>query len=418
MSRRSPRFKRLLALLPLILVLAACASLAPPGVPRQQSPWGSVVTLAQTPQAAAPALLTAPYRASTVLFAAWTGADDASPRQGVSQIVGDLQRGSLLDLLAVYPHAQRITPAGREDVLLLWLDAPYGEIDAGTRLWSMVISAEGDIVRWPARVSNLPTHRYALLPEAGAAWVVWSGGGLAEPDLTIQYVDALGRPRAGQILVRGGDWPALLAAGDRRWLFWIDAISGRVLRGDLRGEALGEVAELVDSPARATGDRLVGFYAAADASHAYLFWTVARAEGTVETWVSAAPLPVNADDAPAWPEPSRLGLGAPGQASFETGFNGGAARTASPGDRWIGWAAPVSGGHFDLLPVAAEVGGALSIVYLRGGEVVAAQPVVTLSAPLTGPPALTIDRDLHLYLAWAAWQHDDYADLRLARTRR
>lgn len=396
-----------------ILVLAGGCSPDAVGAPPVESRWLDVRTLARTQQADAPAIL--PGRDS--LLAAWVGVDEVSPRIGVTAYTnGDLLNAALLDLLLVYPHAPQLIPALNGNTLLFWLDAPYGETDLGTRLSVMLLSPGGDIVRFPARISTARTARYSVMPNGdGSAWVVWSGGPVAEPDLTIHRVDPLARPRAGTRIVRAGDWPALVRSnnGETR-LFWLSAGDSTVRRGLLNGETLSDVVSLVESPPLFSGDRLDAFTAALDRTHIYLFWTIIRAGGIPETWFSAAP--IEADDSPtAWSEPQAIGV-VPSEAPFTTGFNGGAAQFAINGLDPVRYAVPMHG-QFDVLPLAAQWRDSLAVVYMRRGEVAAVQPVVDLAADLIGYPVIATDRDLHLYVAWAAWIGDDYGDLRLVSTR-
>lgn len=396
----------------LVWLLAACTLAATPTDPPPSS-WGRTRVFAQAEQSHAPALWTTQERVT----AAWVGRDPAADdpqAAGIVQQALALESGftaadQRLPLPPVYPYDQRLTPALRPGYLhLTWLDSAYNDVAAGTRLWTVVLTPDLIPTRGAVQITEVLTTRYALLPaEDGALWVVWSGGLRAEPALYAQFIDPAGRPRAERRLTAAGDWPALVrdAAGGAT-LFWLRYGDLHVFRAGLMDDTLTALTPLLASPRLAPGDRLVGFSAGLDSTHAYLFWNIQRLNGANETWFATGRLAADDLDGLPWADAVRLGIAseavlhAAPDAPFVTGFNGGDAQVVTEGERWAAWAVPLAGQE-PALAVAAEVDSVLCVVYLRGGAVAAVQPVAALDHPLLGSPALHADRDRHLTLAWA-----------------
>jgi hypothetical protein len=91
------------------------------------------------------------------------------------------------------------------------------------------------------------------------------------------------------------------------------------------------------------------------------------------------------------------------------------AAVPSEADLAPAWASPLRG-ITTLLPLAVWVDGALGVLYLDAGEVVGYQRVVDVPG-LLAPPALRLDRDRHLYLAWTEPLPVGAAALRMTTTR-
>ncbi len=382
------------------LLLAACTPTD--AVPTaQESAWGDVVVLAEAEQASAPALWVSPERVT----AAWIGAD----ADGVYQAARSLTRAGLspaarFPLVRVHPHAQQLFPAGGGNLHLLWLDA---DTNSETRLFSALISPQLELLRGPTPVSDRWTLHYtAFVNGDGSLWVVFSGGLAAEPALFARYVDADGRVRQDMNrLAADAEWPSLAQAADRTaWLFWRQPSDGQVFRARFADGELATAQPTLTISLK-SGDRLDSLRAAHDQTHAYLFWNVTRADGQTEArWASGAA------DAGVW-LPTRFGIRSDTRQTFITGFNTGTASAAQAGDNWLGSAVPLAA-PVETLPVAARLGRALVIVYLRGGRVAGYQEILQDSY-LIGLPALYADRDLFLYLAWIQPSAAGMADLRL-----
>ena len=84
---------------------------------------------------------------------------------------------------------------------------------------------------------------------------------------------------------------------------------------------------------------------------------------------------------------------------------------ASDGQANVSWAVPPAG-RFPVLPLAALVGGEISVVFMREGHIVGCRPM-GIQTSLVGLPTLVVDRDLYLYLAWAQPDPAGYANLQL-----
>jgi hypothetical protein len=375
------------------------------------SAWGEIVTIAQSEQANAPALFAS---ASGSVTAVWVGADDAGIHHDMRV---NRDEALVLPLPPGRPALQTLYPTNIDArVHLLWLDADYELrndplLANETYLFSALISA-GTVERGPVRVSSGRTLHYAAaaLPD-GSLWAAWSGRLLTEPELYLQPIDNTGRPLQPQRIALNADFPTFARAEDGTlYLFWIQLGSRRVYRARVLQGSLQDTLAVTYVPTLNAGDRLVSISASMDRTHGYLFWNIGRVDGRAETWWASGTL--TADE---WALPQRLGI-TTADAAFTTGFNGGAGVTASAGETWQAWSAPLLGQH-DAQPVAAWDGAQLGIVYLQAGSIVGYQAVVTVDI-LIGTPALLTDRNRHLYLSWAYPTPNAYANLLLTSTRR
>lgn len=389
----------------IIVLLAGCTS-APPSP--SGSTWEVVLTIAQAEQGAAPAL----WDDGQQLTAAWVGADDAGIHHDARQIgAGHAFAPSLiLPLPPTRPHQQTLLPAADGQLHLTWIDAnAAGE----NRLYSALLNADLGIERGPVEVSSAPTYAHAVLPAAGGGlWAAWSGGLLAEPSLYLQAIDPAGRPLPPIQLAADAHHPALITVGGAQILFWISG-DGQVMRARLADGVLLESAAITSAPYLASGDRLDGMAAGADASHIYLFWNITRAGSTHETWLSAA-----AHSDRGWRAPRPLTLEVNPDVVDQTGVaapTAHSARLADVGGLAARWAAPavISDGK---LPVALETDHGLAIVWFEGGAPAGYQRVVA-DVRLIGTPLLLAGARGALTLAWAQPHADRPADLNLTSTR-
>lgn len=392
----------------LILFLTACA---PTRADETTSLWGPITDLGEAVQADSPALWIYPDRVTT----AWIGADDTGTyqymRSAAANMLTDITR---LPLPPVYPHAQGLFPAAEDHTHILWLDTAYDAPLDGLLLWSSTITPDLNVERGPVRVTQPGVFRYAAAPAGdGALWVVWSGGLPAEPSLALQMIDSVGRPRLAREIVTSADYPALARASDNTlYLYWISALDGDVYRGVLQGETITQVRSLLPSVWLERGDRLAGFSAGFDESHAYLLWNIVRISGEVETWIASAAL---SDD--VWSAPARLGIDILPTGEFITGFNSGTSQAVKLGTSWLRWGALLPG-QFENLAIAGQVNQALGIVYLHAGEVRGWQTITSLEGQnLIGTPSLHTDVNLDLYLAWSQPTPEGHALLRVTSTR-
>ncbi len=400
----------------LLLLLAACQPVAPTPAPLPQSAWGSVIIVAQAEQSDAPAL----YVDENGIVAAWVGADE----QGVFQSLRTLNSEGMSDPirlpLPVRPYDQQFAPAGNDRLHLFWLDS---NVNGETRLFTSLLKSNLERDRDLTLLTQHVTRRYTLLPTAdGGVWAISSGGLASEPSIFAHFVDGDGRWRLSDnyLVADNADWPAALQRPDGLLnLYWLRSTDGAVMQaGFIEGQAI-DPHPLADGVLLNPGDRLDSFNAAQDSTLTYIFWNISRADGRHETWLSTG-MP----DQPSWQPPSRLRISVPDDMSFnapatsffEDGFkfNTSIIFTASDGRENVSWVKPASG-LFPVLPIAAQVGNQIAVIFLRGGHIVGYRPM-DMGSPITliGTPTLAIDRDLYLYLAWSQSDPAGYANLRLA----
>lgn len=386
----------------LLMLLAGCAGTAATAA-TPVSAWGEIITFGQAEQGDAPAL----WASDAGVTAVWIGADDRGVHHDSRMVTaGGLSDTVVLPLPPVRPDAQQLFPAADDHLHLLWLDA---NADGETRLYAALLSPQLAVIRGPTVVSDRRTLRFAAVPNAdGSLWVVFGGGLMAEPGLAAAYIDAQGRPRQQVTTVAANaDWPSFAQSADGAVLFWRRPADGQVFRAPFHDGGVGSATPTTAIPL-AAGDRLESLTAAADRTHGYIFWNITRANGQAETdWASGA---WNTDD---W-HASRLGMNS-NSSPFITGFNTGTASAANAGDQWVRWASPLAGAY-DTLPVAAQVGTALGVIYFRAGKIAGYQ-AITENTSMIGLPAISTDRDLFLYLAWAQPTDSGSANLNLTTMR-
>lgn len=340
----------------LTILCAACQTAPPPPT-----------LIAEALQGRAPAL----YAAEDRLTAVWVGTDAAGVHHDARQLIGGAFTDPVvLPLPPTYPYDQRLYPASRDSLFLLWLDRGAGDV---TTLYGAWIAADLAIRRVTPLSDGLAL-RYAAVPDgAGGLWVAWSGGVLSELTLYLRQLDADGRPLDATRVAANAEYPALIRANDGTvTLFWIAA--GQVFRARLQdGEVVGAGA-LTSAVSIAPGDQVSDVSAALDTTHGYLFWNITRATGEIETWYAAGEIA-----APFWNAPTRL----------ETS-------DGLP----LRWVAPVAG-QFDTLSLAAESVAGVGVAELRGGQVIGWRVVVP-DEYLIGAPALAARPDGTLMLAWSS----------------
>lgn len=378
-------------LLMLALAAVACApASAPPQETTQVAPavWSAPLTLAQAPQADAPALALS----SGQIIAAWIGGDERGVHQDARRWLDGRWGDALtLPLPPVHPYDQRLFPAAGGSAHLLWLD--QGD-DGKTHLFSAFLAPDLTVQRGPVSLSDGLALSYSAVPDGqGGLWAAWSGGLLAEMSVSARHVDDAGRPllEAAQV-AEDGTCPALVRAADGAvWLFWVSG--GQLMRQ--RIDAAGSAQAVTSAISLAPGDRLIDVRAALDTSTAYFFWNITRSAGTTETWFTAGAL-----DAPNWPQPQRLRITVDAAARVESGLKIGDVSAASPGIQTpLRWAEPAAGQRESVL-AAVESDDGLGILLMRGGQVVG----YALAAPgvrLIGVPALVVGADGDVDLAWS-----------------
>jgi hypothetical protein len=410
--RRAPS-SRAWGIITLALVLgltsASCSTTPDPTPIPTYSTWGEIITIGQAEQTQAPAIIAGD---DNRLAATWVDAADSDVFQVIHFWTGEIRPDADdLSLSATFPHRQTLAPAADDRVHLLWLDIDPDDPIGGNRLWAITVTPDLQGERGTIRLSDRRTDHYSAATIGSVMWVVWSGGVQSEPSLYVQRVDGLGRPQVPEPIIAKGDWPVLAHGDDALYLYWLGVPHGHVYRAVLREGVLEDAAVVTTNVPLERGDRLVTFDAGIDGDHVYLFWNIVRANGDAQTWMTSG-----SPDADHLLSPVRMGV-AMSDKPFETGYNGDSGQQAAAGSIWLSWAAPIKGPS-NTLAVAAQVRDSLSIVYLRDGEIVGYQHVVTLKQPgLIGLPSLSTDRNRHMYLAWSQPTGDGYADLNLTMTR-
>lgn len=385
-------------LLCLVVVLLAGCDESP-----RTSQWGAVRMLAQAEQTHAPALAVN----TAQLAAVWVSVEDGDifpySRTPFTEPVS-------LPLPPVYPHDHQLHHAQDGGYHLFWLDARFDDPDGATYLWTVYMNAKLQAQRGQVQLSEIQSGKFAVIDHPDrTATVVWSEYATDEPALHIRTVDALGRPRPAALLVSDARNPVLVRRGGRVDLFWLRASDGQVMRGQLVDDTLMDITPLTAPPAMTPADYLHDFQVGFDQNTTYLLWNITRSGRVDEVWMAHS-------TGETWSQARQLGVGDRGEIAFQTGFNGGMAQATTSGDNGLRWATPLSG-QFESLVVAGQVEDELVLLYLQAGEVVAVQPIISLTHNLIGRPSLVTDRDRHLYLAWAEPTDAGYANLNLTTTK-
>ncbi|HVU11991.1 MAG TPA: hypothetical protein VHD90_11975 [Phototrophicaceae bacterium] len=401
--------RRALIVVALLLFVTACgsapATVQPTGTP---SVWSAPLTLAQTPQSDAPALVSN----NGGLVAAWIGSDSRGVHQDARQLNGS---GQLTDVITLplpptHPYGQRLFPADNGNTHLLWLDADSG---GQTTLYEALLTPDLTVARGPVAVSSGLALNFSAVPDgAGGLWVAWSGGQLSELSVYTRHIDDEGRPLLeANTVASNADHPALVVTnrGDL-WLFWLQ--NGQLMREALGPSTTSPAEALTSILSLASGDRLTDFRAALDATSAYAFWDITRADGTNEAWLTAGSL-----SASAWGQPQRLSIKVDPTAQVDTGFKLGSIPAASlGGDTALRWVEPLTD-QYNSLAAVVESDAGLGIITLQGGDLEG----YTLAAPnvkLIGAPTLVLNVSGNFAIAWAAPGDNNTANLQLIQTQK
>jgi hypothetical protein len=359
----------------------------------RQSVWGTVDVIAQTQQSTAPALSIS----NDGVYALWAGADANEARHIMQTPRIPAQ---ILALRAYYPYQQALYPT-ESDWLMLWLDRTV--TTRTPRLLTARVNrqavAELDVIA----VSDVPTRWYSAVRVDDTLYTVWSGQVQATTRLYWQAIDQQGRPLARHDLRRTGDYPALLRADDRWYLYWLE--NRRIYRAQVVDNALTDITPLARLPL-APDDIVDAVKVAATGDHHYLFWSIQAGDGTHRSLLS-----IDGARLQAW------GIATNDAPTVTTGWQAGAVAPATRTTAGVEWAVPLAGQH-DVLPVAIMDESQLGVAYFRAGELLGYQRLIDpLRAPI-GAPALYADRNLNLFLTWAEPTTERFATLYLTTTTR
>ncbi len=391
------------------LCLTACAGEPDEASPRQ-SAWGTVFAVGQAAQRNAPILQITNFS----VFAAWTEADDGNVLHMARQIDGTKSGvPQSLPIPTAYPfmHTWVAQPDGGAH--LFWLDAVFDNPQGDTLLWLARVNRDLEMPRNHVRLSQIRADAYDTLSVTEErTLVVFSGGARGEPSLYMLTVDTIGRPSFPEWLTSDVRFPRLtVSASGQPLVYWLRASNGQVMRAQLNDTTLTAITSLTDGLPLEQGDRIESFDVASDNTHTYLLWNISRADGTPEAWLSSRFF-----DSNRWTAPAQLTMGTPASDPFVTGFNGGSALRVNAGETALRWA-QVANGRYDVVPMVAQIGDSLRVVYLQAGEIVAVQALVALGQDLVGLPEFKIDRNRHLYVAWSEPTATGLAELNMISTR-
>jgi hypothetical protein len=377
-----------------VLMLAGCAAQPTPAptVTSQSvaTRWGTAQLLTEFPAIEAPAL---------------TGQRDALTAAAFTPVNLDAALTLYRDgqavptrVVARNPYALGLYPAARDGgYFVVWLQYTGGQ---ASQLYVASLNADGTSTLGAVRVAEMPVVRYSAIPMPdGTLWLAWSATPIPESSVFISRIDGLGRARLPERITHNADYPALLRADGRTWLYWLSADHGALQRAELPENAgLGPIQALtgIGTPALNRGDRVAGFSVGADTANAYAFWDVERADGTRQAWWAAGSF----TSVDGWAAPRPLTLAVDAASSPQAGFNHGVLQGADVGaDLWVTSALPVAG-QSDVLPVAATWDDAIGIVYFSGGRPLAIQAVMDDAPPLIAAPRAAYNRARDLALAW------------------
>lgn len=369
----------------LMLLLASCMppALQSPTPKPQLSPWGSVRRLAFAEYPSAPAVVD-----NGVTMFAWAGADPQEARLYAQS--AEAASPTILALKASAPLDLQLYPAANGRFHLLWRD----DVEGDPHLYYGLFNAD-HVAEWGAYdVSEQPTYNITGLSLAdGSLRVVYSAGWIVEPRLFAQDIDERGRSQFPIALDQAGDFPAFLQYDETVWLFW-QAEDGGVWQGRLEGNTLIDAQSITLAPTLSAGDALMQLTASGDATYRYLFWQVARADGSPETWYA-----VGEKTGLTWSPAMRLMIPTLGDHTAQTGYQVGEVTAAERGAEAVGWSAPLVGAQ-PIVPIAAQTGDALGIAYLQAGNIIGYQRLAQVGR-MIGRPALALRPDRSLVLAWS-----------------
>lgn len=387
---------RWLSVLLLALLTACGASITPtpeisPTVtepPMLTSAWGEIITLGESTGLDSPALAAD----STAFAVAWVDSGDIRVEKRSHD--GTFTASTTIEAPADAYHV-RLFAAPNGHYHLIWLDALR---EGAPRLYAALLDSDLQVILGADSITDHTVIRYAANPSPdGGMLLVWTSANVpAEPELYLQEIDPLGRPRLPTRLIGDADFPALLRSQNGEVsLFWIRPNAWEIHRAILADNRLnadqiiGHIRDL--SPY----ESLSAFRVARDDMQIHAFIMIHDARTQLSRTVY--------DSSSSWvtetstPDLLRFALRDPVQLAIP--YNAGYLREIVPQGDIAAQAAPLDA-HRSVLPVAAFQQNALLIVFLRGGAMIAGERLLELETPFASTPAVYEDRDAHLYITW------------------
>jgi len=369
--------------------------------PPLDTPWGAVSVLAEAPVFHPPALISD----KTGFIAAAFVPSETAWRLKLYRDDQPIET----DITARNPYSLSLYATSNDGIFAVWLDYDGGQ------LYVAHLTRDGDSALGGVLVTDAPAVRVSAAATAdGGLWLVWSTAPIPESVLMVSRIDGLGRPRTPARLTHNADFPAVLRADGRTWLYWLTATDGALYRAELtEAQTLSEPSRLTDGIALETGDVFNGLSVGTDTTSAYVFWQVVQRDSQSQVWWTAGGLTT-----PSWESPRRLSL------TFDStrppvpaGFNVGDTQSAQlGGDLPIQWLLPAVG-QSDTLPTAAGWGNSVGVLYWRDGAPFSSQTVED-AQHLIAPPAVAYDAERDLALAWWNVLTDQAAGLSIVYSRR
>ncbi len=373
-------------------------------IPQPDTPWGDISTLAEAPVFSPPALISDKTGFIAATFVPF--------RDGWRLTLYHNDQPIQTDITARNPYALNLYPASKGGVFAVWLDYDGG---SQSQLYASYVTADGDSELGAILLTDAPAVRVSAAPMPdGGLWLVWSTALIPESVLMVSRLDGLGRPRIPQRLIGNADYPALLRADGRTWLYWLAATDGSLYRAELtEAQTLDDTVRLTGGLSLEIGDIFTGLSVGADTTTAYVFWQVVQNDRRGQVWWTAGKLTDM-----AWDSPRRLSVAFdPDNSDIQAGFNHGEITAAQLGEASpVDWLHPAAG-QSDTLPTAGSWRTGVGIFYWRDGELFAGQRLED-GQRLIAAPAVAYDSERDLALMWWGVLNDQAAALSAVYSRR
>lgn len=414
--RLYPRFRavRWIGLILVGLFLAACNSSLPSQpvatetplplivTPTPESAWGAISRLAEAPIFNAPALTTTSTGVMTATFVR---------RGNVWQLqLFENDQAINTAIIAASPYGLTLHADTRGGFFAVWMDYRDGR---GGWLSVARLDKQGQSELGSILITETQAVHYSAAPTPeGRLWVVWSAAPIPESVVMVSRVDEFGRPRAAGHLVSNADYPVLLRADGRTWLFWLSADDGILHRAELTDSQTLENPALLNRGIGAKqGQVFTGLSVGVDTENAYVFWQT-QTDGIGQVWWASGKL-----TADSWETPQTLEITFdPSQTGLQAGYNHGILTAVHLGETEVTWLQPAYG-QSDNLATAITTRDNLGVLYWRDGLPFAGQNLIA-TPRLIAPPSIGYDTERDIAVAWWEILSETTAQLSVIYSRR